>query len=89
MQSDPIIPEGWSLQSVERHYDVVYWGMWALHFLSSLMPGVNPTPPVADVSYRLRRNADGKVETVRLEGNHAPDALAKTIELLKATPASQ
>jgi hypothetical protein len=89
MQNTPIIPEGWSLEKVKRHYDVVYWALWALHVLSSLMPGVNPTPPVADVSYSLRRNSDGKVETVRLNGDHAPDAVAKTIDLLKAPPASQ
>ncbi len=89
MQKDPIVPEGWSVQGVKRHHDVVYWSMWALHLLSSLMPGVNPAPPVADVSYILRRNADGKIESVRLSGDHAPDALAKTIELLEATPASR
>jgi hypothetical protein len=88
MRNDPILPEGWSLQSVKRHHDVVYWGMWALEFLSSLIPGVNVTPPAADVSYTLRRNADGKVTTVRLSGDHLPDALAKTIYLLEARPAS-
>lgn len=88
MQQAPIIPEGWSVQSVKRHHDVVYWSLWALHLLSSLMPGVNSTP-VADVSYTLRRNADGNVKTIRLSGDHAPLALAKTIELLEATPASQ
>ncbi len=88
MRNEPIIPEGWSLQKVKFHYDVIYWGSWALHILSSLMPGVNPGTPAADVSYTLRRDADGKVETVRLSGDHAPDALAKTIQLLEAGPAS-
>jgi hypothetical protein len=89
MQHDPIIPDGWSLRSVKRHHDVVYWGMWALQALSSLLPGISPTPPVADVSYTLRRNADGNVKTVRLSGDHSPDALAKTIEAPEARPVSQ
>lgn len=89
MQNDLILPEGWSLRSVKRHYDLVYWGLWVLHFLSSLMPGVNPTPPAADATYSLRRNADGKLETLRLSGDHAPDALVRTIDLLKATPPSK
>lgn len=84
MRNNPIIPQGWSLQKVKFHYGVVYWGSWVLHILSSLMPGVNPDPPAADVSYTLRRNADGKVETVRLDGEHAADALAKTIQLIEA-----
>lgn len=88
MRNDPIIPEGWSLQKVKFHYDVIYWGSWALHILSSLMPGVNPGPPAADVSYTLQRKADGKVETVRLDGDHAADALAKTVQLLEARPTS-
>lgn len=89
MQNDPVIPEGWSLVKVKRHYDVVYWGTWVLELLSILMPGVRPEPPMADVSYTLRRNADGKVETVRLSGSHAPEALAKTIELIETRPADQ
>ena len=84
MLNDPVVPEGWSLQSVKRHHDAVYWGLWALHMLSSLLPGASPTPPTADVSYTLRRDADGKVKTVRLDGDHAPEALAKTINLLEA-----
>jgi hypothetical protein len=88
MRNDPIIPAGWSLQKVKFHYDLIYWGSWAFNILSSLMPGVNTDPPAADVSYTLRRNADGKAETVRLSGDHAPDALAKTIELLEAGRAS-
>jgi hypothetical protein len=88
MRNDLIIPEGWSLQTVKFHYGVIYWGSWALDILSSLMPGVNPGPPAADVSYTLQRNADGKVKTVRLNGDHAPDALAKTIQLLEAKPAT-
>ncbi len=89
MQNDPIIPEGWSLEKVKFHYDVIYWSAWALHLLSSLMPGVSPEPPAADVSYTLRRNADGKVETVRLSGDHAANALAKTIQLLESKPAAE
>lgn len=88
MQNDPSVPEGWALQSAHRHHDVVYWGLWALWILSSLMPGVNPTPPAADVSYTLRRNADGKVRTVRLSGDHSPDALDKTLNLIEPKPAS-
>lgn len=89
MQNDPIVPEGWALQGLKRHHDFVYWGAWALHLLSSLMPGVSPDPPAADVSYTVRRTADGKLETVRLSGDHSPDALAKTIQLREATPAAR
>jgi hypothetical protein len=89
MEDNPIVPEGWSLQGVKRHHDFVYWSMCALHVLSSFMPGVNPTPPAADVSYTLRRRADGKVETIRLYGDHAPDALSKTVQLIEARPANQ
>lgn len=89
MRNDLIIPEGWSLQSVKRHHDLVYWGMWLLHVLSSLMPGVSPTPPAADVSYTLRRETDGKVETIRLDGDHTPDALSKTVQLIEARPVNK
>jgi hypothetical protein len=88
MQNDPGVPDGWALQSVRWHHDVVYWGMWVLWLLSSLMPGVNSTPPAADVSYTLRRNADGTVRTVRLSGDHLPDALVKTLNPPEASPAS-
>lgn len=90
MQHDNlIIPEGWSLQSVKRHHNGVYWIMWGLFLLSSLMPGVSPTPPAADVSYTLRRSADGKVQTLRLDGDHAPDALSKAVHLLEPGPAAE
>jgi hypothetical protein len=83
-QRDPVVPEGWSILSVKYHHDFGYWGLWALHVLSSLMPGVNPTPPGADASYSLRRNADGATQTVRLSGDHAPDALARALRLIEA-----
>jgi hypothetical protein len=89
MKDNLIIPEGWSVQSVKRHHDLVYWGMWALHVLSSFMPGVNPTAPAADVSYTLRRDMDGEVKTIRLDGDHAPDALSKTVQLIEAQTADQ
>ena len=89
MQRDPVAPEGWSILSVKFHHDFGYWSLWALDFLSSLMPGVNPTPPAADVTYTLRRDADGASETVRLSGNHAPDALVKTARLIEARPGDQ
>jgi hypothetical protein len=85
-QKDLIVPDGWSIRSVTFHHDFVYWGLWALDFLSSLLPGLSPTPPAADVSYTLRRNADGAVKTVRLPGDHAPDALVKTMLLTEARP---
>lgn len=84
MQRNLIVPEGWSIQSIKFHRDFIYWSLWALNFLSSLMPSVNPTPPAADVSYTLRRDKDGAVETVRLNGDHTPDALAKTMLLTEA-----
>lgn len=89
MQRNLIVPEGWSIQSIKFHRDFIYWSLWALNFLSSLMPSVNPTPPAADVSYTLRRDKDGAVETVRLNGDHTPDALAKTMLLTEADPGHQ
>jgi len=83
-QQDLIVPEGWSVRAVKFHRDFIYWGMWVLDFLSSLMPGVRPAPPAADVSYTLCRQADGALQTVRLPGDHAPDALVKTMLLIEA-----
>jgi hypothetical protein len=89
MQKVPVAPEGWSILSVKFHYGFGYWGEWAFHLLSSLMPGVSLTPPAADVTYTLRRDADGADETVRLSGDHAPDALAQTVRLIEARRAAQ
>jgi hypothetical protein len=89
MQKVPVAPEGWSILSVKFHYGFGYWGLWALDFLSSLMPGVSLTPPAADVTYTLRRDADGASETVRLSGDHAPDALAQTVRLIEARTGNQ
>ena len=83
-QQDLVVPEGWSICAVKFHHDFAYWSMWALHFLSSLMPGVSPTAPAADVSYILCRKADGALQTLRLPGDHAPDALVKTMLLIEA-----
>lgn len=90
-QQDLVVPEGWSICAVKFHHDFAYWSMWALHFLSSLMPGVSPTAPAADVSYTLCRKADGVLQTLRLPGDHAPDALVKTMLLIEAAqgPESQ
>ena len=84
MQNSPAVPEGWSIQSVTFHRDLAYWGLWALYMLSSMMPGVNPESPAADVSYVLRRDADGTLKTIRLSGDHAPDELVKTMQLMEA-----
>ncbi len=84
MQRDLVVPEGWSVQSVKFHHDFGYSALWILHLLSSLMPGVTPTPPAADVSYTLCREADGALQTLRLPGDHAPDALVKTMLLIEA-----
>jgi hypothetical protein len=89
LQQNPVVPEGWSIQVIKFHHDFAYWGMWALNFLSSLMPGVSPTPPAADVSYTLCRRADGAVQTLRLPGDHAPDALAKAMLLIEARRGNQ
>ena len=84
MQGQPKVPEGWSIQSVEFHRGFAYWGLWALYLLSSMMPGVNPTVPAGDVSYTLRRIADGTLKTIRLSGDHGPDDLLKTMQLIEA-----
>lgn len=63
--------------------------MWALNVLSSFLPGVSPTPPAADVSYTLYRETDGALRTIRLPGDHAPDALLKTMLLVEAAPSPQ
>lgn len=78
-----VVPDGWSIQAVKFHHDLSYWGMWALDFLSSLLPGVGSTQPTADVSYTLCRKADGALQTFRLPGDHAPDALVKTMLLIE------
>ena len=88
-RQDLVVPEGWSIRAVRFHHDFAYWSMWALNFLSSLMPGVSPTAPAADVSYTLYRKADGALKTLRLSGDHAPDALVKTMLLIEAGPGSQ
>jgi hypothetical protein len=85
-RQDLMVPEGWSLRTVKFHHDFAYWSSWALDFLSSLMPGVSPTPPAADVSYTLCRKADGALQTLRLPGDHAADALVKTMLLIEAIP---
>jgi hypothetical protein len=89
LQQNPVVPEGWSIQATKFHHDFAYWSMWALNFLSSLTPGVNATPPAADVSYTLRRRADGVLQTLRLPGDHAPDALTKAMLLIEARRGNQ
>jgi hypothetical protein len=86
-QQELSVPEGWSLVAVKFHHDLVYWAMWGLHILSSFMPGVNPTPPAAEVSYTLCRKGDTALHTLRLPGDHAPDALAKALSLIARGPA--
>lgn len=83
-QQNLVVPDGWSIRAIKFHHDFPYWTMWALNFLSSLMPGVSPAPPAADVSYTLRGKADGALQTIRLPGDHAPDALVKTMLLIEA-----
>lgn len=83
-QQDLVVPEGWSIRTVTFHRNFAYWSLWALNFLSSLMPGVSPTPPAADVSYTLCRKGDAALQTIRLPGDHAPDALVKALPLIEA-----
>jgi hypothetical protein len=88
-QQDLVVPDGWSVRSIRYHHDFAYWSLWALDFLSSLMPGVSPTRPTSDVSYTLCRQADGAIRTLRLPGDHAPDALVKTMRLIEAGSGAQ
>lgn len=83
-QQNLVVPDGWSIRAIKSHHDFPYWTMWALNVLSSLMPGVSPEPPAADVSYTLCRKADGALRTLRLPGDHPPDALIKTMLLIDA-----
>jgi hypothetical protein len=85
-QKELAMPDGWYVRSVKFHHDLGYWVLWGLDFLSSLMPGVSPAPPAADVSYTMFCKADGAVRTVRLPGDHAPDALLKAMLLIEARP---
>lgn len=88
-QQNLVVPDGWSIRAIKFHHDFSYWSMWTLDFLSSLMPGVSPTRPTADVSYTLCRNADGALQTFRLPGDHAPEALVKTMLLIEAGTGAQ
>jgi hypothetical protein len=88
-QENLVVPDGWSIRAIKFHHDLPYWMMWALDFLSSLTPGVSPERPTADVSYTLCRKADGALQTFRLPGNHAPDALVKTMLLIEAGTGAQ
>jgi hypothetical protein len=84
-QKDLIVPEGWSIQSTKRHYDIVFFGTVALHFIVALIPQLASPWPPADVSYTLRRETDGTVITVRLDGEHSPDALVEYLRSNGAT----
>lgn len=83
-QQNVDVPDGWSIRAIKFHHDFLYWSLWALDFLSSLMPGVSPARPTADVSYTLCRKADGALKTFRLPGDHAPGALIQTMQLIEA-----
>jgi hypothetical protein len=79
-RNDLIVPEGWSIQSTKRHYDIVFFGTIALCMLVALIPQLATPWPPADVSYTLRRETDGTVITVRLDGEHSPDALVEYLQ---------
>ncbi len=81
-QKSLIVPDGWSVQSTKRHYDIAFFGTVAIHLLiAALMPRLAPPWPPADVSYTLRREADGTLITVCLDGDHAPEALVEYLQL--------
>jgi hypothetical protein len=82
MQGELIIPEHWSVQGIKYHHSFFYWTSWMVYIVNAAMPGVDAVPPYADVTYTLRRTADGRTETFRLRGDNAPDALLKKIEAL-------
>jgi hypothetical protein len=84
-QKNLIVPEGWSIQSTKRHYDMVFFGTVALSLLIGLIPQLAPPWPPADVSYTLRREADGKLITIRLDGEHSSDALVEYLRSSGAT----
>jgi hypothetical protein len=79
-----VVPEGWSIKSTKRHYDLFFISTVAFHFLVGLIPHVASPWPPADVSYTLQRETDGTVITVRLDGEHSPDAL---VDYLRANGA--
>jgi hypothetical protein len=84
-QKNPIVPEGWYIQNTKRHYDLFFFFTVGLHLLVGLIPQLSKPWPPADVSYTLRHEKDGMVITVRLDGDHAPEAL---VEYVKANGAN-
>lgn len=87
-RKDLIVPEGWYIQSTKRHYDLFFALTVAFHLLVGLIPHVASTWPPADISYTLRRETDGTVITVRLDGEHSPDALVEYLRSNGATSGS-
>lgn len=87
-RKDLIVPEGWSIQSSKRHYDLFFALTVAFHFLVGLIPHVASPWPHADISYTLRRETDGTVITIRLDGEHSPDALVEYLRLNRAKSSS-
>jgi hypothetical protein len=84
----PVVPEGWTIQATEYHRSLGYWFLVICDLLLSL--GSRPMPPASsssdpgDVTYTMRRDADGLIRKIRLRGDHAPDALAETIGLIQS-----
>lgn len=79
-QKNLIVPAGWSIQSTKRHYDLFFVFTVAVHLLVGLIPHLASSWPPADVSYTLRHETDGTVITVRLDGDHPPEALVEYLQ---------
>jgi hypothetical protein len=79
----PAIPAGWTFVSTRFHYDLGYWSQFVLDLLSQ------STTARPDVTYTVRRDLDGASQSIRLLGDHSPDALEKTLRLITAGAAAE
>jgi hypothetical protein len=73
----PAVPTGWTLVSTRYHYDFTYWMQFVLDLLSQ------STTARPDVTYTVRRDLDGSSQSIRLPGDHSPEALGTTLLLIE------
>jgi hypothetical protein len=74
----PALPTGWTIEATRYHYNFGYWTQFVLDLLSQ------STTARPDVTYTVRRDSDGASQSIRLPGDHSPDALEKTLVLIQA-----
>jgi hypothetical protein len=77
VREDVIVPEGWTIMGAERHADrFPFW----MSFIFSLLTQTPSVENTSSYTYTIRCEADGTVMTVRLPGDHQPDALLKYLQ---------